>query len=232
MKSVYDFLSLLRDNNCREWFADHKEQYRSVQATHHAFAQRLLDLIATFDSEVSHLSVKDCTYRIYRDIRFSADKRPFKTHMGIFINPPYGKRINTGGYYIHIEPGHSMICAGTIGLEPKIIKAVRQAIFDNIDEYRDIVESAEFRKCFDHLGDNFLKTTPKGFPKDWPHIDYIRPRDFIAMRRIDDRFLCDDNAIEALLPYLVQAKRFNDFINYTIEDFIDGDDHSPLPHIY
>ena len=152
--------------------------------------------------------------------------------MGIFINPPYGKRINTGGYYIHIEPDHSMICAGTIGLEPKIIKAVRQAIFDNIDEYRDIVESAEFRQCFDHLGDNFLKTTPKGFPKDWPHIDYIRPRDFIAMRRIDDRFLCDDNAIEALLPYLVQAKRFNDFINYTIEDFIDGDDHSPLPHIY
>ena len=232
MREILEFLSELHDNNCREWFEANKARYRAVLAQHNANTERLIELISRFDPTVEGLKVSDATYRIYRDIRFSADKRPFKTHMGIFINPPYGKRINTGGYYIHIEPGNSMICAGTIGLEPKIIKAVRQAIFDNIDEFRDIVESTEFRQCFDHLGDNFLKTTPKGFPKDWPHIDYIRPRDFIAMRRIDDRFLCDDNAIEALLPFLVQAKRFNDFINYTIEDFIDGDDHSPLPHIY
>ncbi len=232
MKQVYQFISELTANNNREWFAAHKDEYNKATATFHSFAQRMIDMIATFDSAAAHLSVKDCTYRIYRDVRFSADKRPYKIHMGLFINPPYGKRINTCGYYIHIEPGHSMICAGTIGLESKVIKAIRQAIFDNIDEYRAIVESQEFKGYFSCLGDNFLKTAPKGFPKDWEHIDYIRPRDFIAYQPVDDDFLCSDDIVEKLKKYCIQAKRFNDFINFTIEDFIEGTSSEPLPHIY
>lgn len=232
MKEVYRFLRELSENNNREWFATNKERYHDIQAIFHQLVERLISEISTFDSSAAHLGVKDCTYRIYRDIRFSADKRPYKTHMGIFINPPYGKRVNTCGYYIHLEPENSFVCAGTVCLEPKVIKAIRQAIYDNIDEYRNIVESREFKACYDRLGDNCLKTAPKGFPKDWEHIDYLRPRDFLAMRRLPDDFFCAPDAHIALRPYLEQAKRFNDFINFTIEDFIEGTSSEPLPHIY
>lgn len=232
MNEIYDFLRELTENNNREWFALNKERYLRIQTVFHKFVENIIAEIATFDPSVTHLGIKDCTYRIYRDIRFSADKRPYKTHMGIFINPPYGKRVNTSGYYIHLEPDNSFVCAGTVCLESKIIKAIRQAIYDNIEEYRNIVESKEFKACFNHLGDNYLKTAPKGFPKDWKHIDYLRPRDFIAMRRLPDDFFCKEDTTNRLHPYLVQAKRFNDFINFTIEDFIEDISPEPLPHIY
>lgn len=220
MREILDFLTSLRNNNNREWFNSNKDKYMAIQSKTNRLTEELIAQLSTIDSSASHLSVKDCTYRIYRDIRFSADKSPFKTHIGIFINPPYGKRINTGGYYLHIEPGNSMICAGTVALDTKVVKALRQAIYDNIEEYRAIVESAEFKLCYDKLGLNPLKTAPKGFRKDWEHIDYLRPRDFIAYRELSDNFICNNNLPKILHEYFVQAKRFNDFINFTIEDFI------------
>lgn len=232
MQNVYKFLSDIRLNNNREWFAIHKSEFQQAQTEFFNFVETLLAQIATFDTSVSYLNVKDCTYRIYRDIRFSADKSPYKTHFGTFINPPYGKRHNTCGYYVHIEPGNSFVCAGTVCLESKVIKAIRQSIFDNIEEYRAIVESVEFRQCFDILGDNMLKTYPKGFPKDWEYIDYLRPRDFIAMHRLPDSFFQNRDAAKKLLPYMVQAKRFSDFINYTIEKFLPDYEQEDIPYIY
>ncbi len=232
MNEIFDFLRRLKENNNREWFNNNKSEYLKIRENFDKFVEALLAIISTFDSSVVHLSVKDCTYRIYRDVRFSADKSPYKTHMGIFINPPYGKKANTCGYYIHLEPDNCFVCAGTICLESKIIKAIRQSIYDNIDEYRAIVEDLQFQKHFDKLGDNFLKTAPKGFPKDWEFIDYIRPKDFLAYHNLSEDFFID-NPVKKLLPYLQQAKRFNDFINFTIEDFISDNDESELiPHIY
>lgn len=234
MKNVLDFLRLLRENNNREWFAANKQQYLAVQAKVNEFTEKLIAAVASIESEVGRLTVKDCTYRIYRDTRFSADKTPYKRHIGIFINPPFGKKVNTAGYYVHFEPGNCIICAGTVCLDTPIVKAIRKSIYDNIDDYRAIVESADFTKLFTQLGDNRLKTAPKGYDKNWEYIDYLRPKDFVAYADVADEFFYDESSIiERLMPYIRQAKRFNDFINYTIDDFITPiSDKEEIPYIY
>ena len=220
MEEVFKFLRELSADNNREWFNANKSVYMGVKQKIDDFAQEIINAVGQIDSRALMLGVKDCTYRIYRDVRFSADKSPYKTHFGIFVNPPYGKKCNTCGYYVHIEPGNCIICGGTIGLESKVLAAIRRSIYDNIDEYRSIVESEEFRKCYPYLGDNFLKTVPKGFSKDWEYVDYVRPRDFMCYAKVPDSFFIKSDCIGRLMPYLVQAKRFNDFMNYTIEDYI------------
>lgn len=220
MKQVFSFLRSLRRHNNREWFADHKEQYNNVKETVDLFAAKLIAALATIDPEAARLSPADCTYRIYRDTRFSPDKTPYKTHIGIFICPPFGKKSILGGHYFHLEPDNVLYGAGTWYLPPKVLKALRQSIYDEIDEYRGIVESKEFRKYFTGVGEDLLKTAPKGFDKDWPWVEYLRPRIFCAMAPLTQEVVCAPDAIGQLLEMMRQGKRYIDFINYTIEDYV------------
>lgn len=220
MKQLYSFLRELKLNNNRDWFNANKERYLHAKSEAERLTQDLINAVATVDPEAARLTPADCTYRIYRDTRFSPDKTPYKTHIGIFINPPGGKKALTGGYYFHLEPDNSLIAAGNICHPAPILKALRQAVFDEIDEYRSIVEDPAFLLHFSEIGENPLKTVPKGFPKDWPFLEYIKPRDFTVAGALPDSTLCRRDAAEALLPAIRQAARFNRFINFTIEDFI------------
>ena len=219
MKDILNFLSELKANNCREWFNDNKERYNAVKKSVESLTENLLAMISGFDSEASGLRVADCTYRIYSDTRFSSDKTPFKTHIGIFINPPKGKKSFRSGYYLHIEPGNCLFAAGNIGLPSGMLKAVRQSIYDEIEEYRSIVESEDFKKTFPSIGENMLKTAPKGFPKDWEFIDYLKPKDFCCSCPISDKTMLSPKLLKTLEPIYRRAKRYNDFINYAIDDF-------------
>ena len=218
MKEVFDFLRRLGENNNREWFAEHKEEYMKVKKKVDAVAQELIDLVATIDPRAARFSPKDVTYRIYRDTRFSTNKLPYKTHIGIFVCPPLGKKSLLSGYYLHIEPGNSFIGGGNYGLPGPLLKALRRDIYDKIDEYIGIVESPEFKKYFSYVGEERLKMAPAGFDKDWKYIDYLKPKDFSVWHRLTDRQLSSAKGIRNLLPALVQAKRLNDFINFTIEE--------------
>lgn len=104
MKEIFQFLKALSVNNNREWFKENKNWYLKIKDKSELLAQQLINGVATFDYGASYLTVSDCTYRIYRDTRFSADKTPYKNHIGIFVNPPCGKKSNRMGYYLHIEP--------------------------------------------------------------------------------------------------------------------------------
>lgn len=219
MKEIIDFLKDLAANNNRDWFSTNKERYLMVRESIEALASLMIAAVAEVDPEAGHLTVADCTYRIYRDTRFSPDKTPYKTHIGIFVNPPYGKKGLTGGYYLHIEPGNCMFAAGNICHPAPVLKAIRKAIFDNIDEYISIVEDKAFKKIFPTVGENPLKTAPKGFPKDWEHINYIRPKDYIACKFLNEEDISDKNIIDTLRPVIKQAARYNNFLNFTIEDF-------------
>lgn len=105
MKEVFDFLAQLSQNNNREWFNENKRTYLQVRGKFETFAEQLIGKIAGWDEDIanSNLQVKDCTYRIYRDTRFSKNKEPYKTHMGIFICKG-GKKSPYAGYYLHLEP--------------------------------------------------------------------------------------------------------------------------------
>ena len=220
MKEIFQFLRALRRHNDREWFAAHKQDYLRVKETAENFTARLIAALAGIDPEAARLTPADCTYRIYRDTRFSADKTPYKTHIGIFICPPFGKKSIMAGHYFHLEPDNTFYACGTWYLPPKALKAVRQSIYDEIDEYRSIVESAEFRQYFTSVGEDFLKTAPKGFPKEWQWIDYLRPRMFCATAPLSEQTVCAPDAIDRLLDMMRQGKRLDDFLNYTIEDYI------------
>lgn len=222
MRSIISFLRKLARHNNREWFNAHKDEYLKIKKKSDEIAQRFINAIASVDPDAAALSVADCTYRIYRDVRFSSDKSPYKTHIGIFVNPPYGKKSNRCGYYLHIEPDNVFFCAGTVCLPSHTVTAIRRSIFDEIDEYRDIVENPDFQTLLPELGMNPVKTAPKGFDKDWKYLDYVRPRDFVAASHPfePERYERPD-FVESLMPAISQAKRFNDFINFTIENFAD-----------
>lgn len=218
MKKVFEFLRRLEKNNNREWFAEHKGEYQDVKQIIDLKAQEFIDLVASIDPRASVFTPKDVTYRIYRDTRFSHNKDPYKSHVGIFVCPPFGKKSLFSGYYLHLEPGNSFIGGGNYGLPSSLLRALRKDIYDNIEEYLSIVESDEFKQYFSYVGEEKLKTAPSGFDKNWEYIEYLRPKDFSVWHRLTDREITSANGIQSLLPIITQAKRLNDFINFTLEE--------------
>jgi len=123
-KRILRFLRQVMANNNREWFQEHKKEYEAVRADFEQGVQQTIARIMTFDESIGHLKVKDCTYRFYRDTRFSKDKSPYKNHLGAYISA-HGKKSLHGGYYIHLEPGHCMVACGNYWLPTNILTSCR-----------------------------------------------------------------------------------------------------------
>lgn len=219
MEEILKFLKELSLNNNKEWFDANKGRYLRVKETIESFTTELLNGISEFDEPTKYLTPKDCTYRIYRDTRFSQDKTPYKTHIGIFINPPFGKKSYRMGYYLHIEPASSMIGVGNVCLRPNMITGIRKSIKDNIEEYLGIIENPEFKKIYKKVGENPVKTAPKGFSKDWEHIDLVRPKDFYTSHEVTDKEIVSRNFLKKTIDMFKVGKPFMDFINFTIDEF-------------
>lgn len=220
MKEILTFLKELRNHNDREWFNSNKDWYKNIKSRADILAEQIIAAVAEADPEIGQLRAQDCTYRIYRDTRFSNDKTPYKTHIGIFVTRG-GKKSPYLGYYLHIEPGKSFFACGTIGHTPELLKRLRQSIVDEIEEYREIIGNPAFRKIFTQIGEDLLKTAPKGFDKNWEFIDYLKPRNYCCSTDIlTDRFLTSPNLIERLRPVIEQSHLFNRFMNYTVEQYL------------
>lgn len=215
---IFRFLKELSENNNREWFNEHRQTYTEVQAEFQKLLTVIIDRISLFDESIRGIAAGDCTYRIYRDTRFSSDKTPYKTHIGGYINAK-GKKSDHCGYYIHLEPGNCMLAGGSLCLPPNVLKAVRQSIYDNIEEYRSIVEDPAFKRFYPVVGENFLKTAPKGFPKDFKYIDYLKCKEFVCSYQVPDDFFTAPDLLDRTEEAFRQFKRFSDFLNYTIDDF-------------
>lgn len=157
---VLRFLEAIAQHNDREWFAAHREWYEQARDSFSQMVEALLLRLTELDEGVSWLTVADCTYRFYRDTRFSPDKAPYKRHFGAYCNSRGRKSIH-GGYYIHLQPGHCMVAGGAWCLPPAVLKAVREDIVLRIDEFRSIVEEPRFRALYPEIGDTALKTLPK-----------------------------------------------------------------------
>lgn len=214
---IFQFLNNISANNNREWFNMHKDEYQLAYTEFEKFLAKVIARISLFDPSIRGIQPKDCTYRIYRDTRFSADKTPYKTHIGGYINAK-GKKSNHCGYYLHIEAGKCMLAGGSLCLPSNILKAVRQSIFDNIDEFVSIVEDPAFKKYFPIIGEDFIKTAPKGFPKDFKYIKYLQCRQYTCAYMIPDNFYNSDNYMDEIENVFKQFKRFADFLNFTIDE--------------
>ncbi|MBD5356177.1 MAG: DUF2461 domain-containing protein [Bacteroides sp.] len=215
---IFDFLRELKQNNTREWMAEHTEEYKAVRKLRDETAQLFIDTVASVDPAATGYPLEQSTYRIARDTRFSDDKSPYKTHIGIFVCPPLGKKSLLSGYYLHLEPGKSSLWGGNYCLPNRYLTAIRKDIRDNIDEYISIIESPEFKKFFPSVGFDLLKTAPKGFLRDWEYINYVRPREFAVDYALDDKFFDKKDYMKRLVPILEQVKRLNDFYNFTLTE--------------
>lgn len=218
MKEILDFLTELHDNNNREWFEANKERYRRVLRQHHANAERLIELIAKFDSSVEGLKVADCTYRIYRDTRFSKDKTPYKDFFSLFVARG-GKRSGYGGYYLHISPkGHtwgegSFLAAGNVCPEPYVLRSLREEIEDHAAEMVANIEHSGFSlDC-----SNALKRTPRDFSVA-PEYEYLlRQRELCLSLPLDSEWFMQADWMERTAEHFRRCKPFLEQMNRAIE---------------
>ena len=144
-KMILKFLREVMKNNNRPWFQEHKAEYEAARQEFEQGIAAAIGRIMTFDEEIKHVTVKDTTYRFYRDTRFSPDKSPYKNHFGAYINA-HGKKALRGGYYINLEPGNCLMAVGNYWLPTNILTSCRNEMMANTDEWLKCVENKEFLK--------------------------------------------------------------------------------------
>ena len=210
---ILKFLRDIKNNNNREWFEKNKPRYLEAKLGFEEFVAALLKEIVKFDEGLAGLDPKKLPFRIYRDVRFSKDKRPYKTNMGAGFSPN-GKLVQEPGYYIHIQPGNKSFVAGGIYMpDPANLAKVRQEIDYNIDKLKKVMSSAAFRKMFDGFDDfDKLKTMPKGYAKDHPQIDLLKHKSFIVSHAFTDKEIADKKFVQNAAKCCRAIKPLNDFI--------------------
>ena len=216
---ILDFLKELKENNNREWFNAHKDSYLKAKKIFEELVTILILKIGEFDEEVKYLTPSECIFRIYRDVRFSPDKSPYKTHFGAYIAPGGGRKSILGGYYIHLENEHSMLGGGIYCPEPDALKKIRLSVFENYDELEEILNDPQFVSIFGKMdSDERLKKVPAGFPADFKGIEYLKFKHFLASHFLSDPAVLKED-LTVYAPKIFKALRpFNRFFNEILED--------------
>ena len=216
---ILQFLTELRKNNNREWFQANKERHDALRKNFIDTVQELIQQISVFDPEVAGLEAKNCLFRIYRDIRFSPDKTPYKTHFSAYIAKG-GKNSEYGGYYIHLEPGSCMLSGGIWMPQPKLLKMLRQDIYDQIEEFTAILENPTFKKVYPKMEGDVLTRMPVGFPADSPYGYILKHKDFSVISSKPDSFFLQKDWMKKAVADFSLLQPFNHFLNYTVDEFL------------
>jgi uncharacterized protein (TIGR02453 family) len=219
MQEVLNFLSELRVNNNKEWFDQNRGRYEESRKKVLFLTELVIHEIGGFDPEIGNLNAKDCVFRIFRDVRFSTDKTPYKVNMGSFI--ARGGRKSVGaGYYLHIEPGGSFVGGGAYCPPADSLKALRTEIFDHPEEFKHLINSAPFRKMYPEMYDDKLKTAPKGFPKDFPEIDLLKYKSYAFTSRIADEVVVGNAYVGRIIGAFKELAPVNRFLNTALDKWL------------
>src|SRR3990170_1762510 len=207
LKSTLEFLKGLKRNNNRTWFQAHRAEYDEASLAFEAFVGVLIDELRPTE-RLGALSPKDCIFRIYRDVRFSKDKTPYKTHMSAYIAPG-GRKSMAVGYYIQISPdGESIIAGGLHEPDPKRLAKFRQVIERDPRPFKKIIGAKAFREYFGEVEGEKLATAPRGYSKDHPEIELLRMKQITAYHRIPDRQLLAPDLVKETVKGLKLMKPF------------------------
>lgn len=211
---TFKFLKELKKNNNKPWFDENRKRYEAAKTDFYQFANEIIKNIAAFDTTVAHLTAKDCAFRINRDIRFSKDKSPYKTNMGAFISKG-GKKVNTAGYYIHIEPGQCFMAGGFYMPDAPQLAKIRQEIDYGFTDWKKIVSGKSFKKHFPNgvEGIETLSRPPKGYDESNPAIEYLKMKSYIVSTKLADAVLEDKKAVKELAKTFAVIKPMIDFLN-------------------
>lgn len=215
MGRLFDFLNKLAIHNNREWFHHNKGEFDELRALWINDIQRLISLMSKYDDTLNGVDAKDCVYRIYRDIRFSPNKLPYKTYFSAVIAQG-GRKTLKGCCYLHVQPGESGLHGGIWCPEMPLLTRLRHEVEDNIDEFMAIINDAEFKERYRLVGDS-LKSMPKGFDKDSPYGEYIKKKEYLVSMPVGDDYFLDENWVARVAYDFKFIKPFNDFLNYVFE---------------
>lgn len=218
VKDILDFLKKLSANNNREWFLLNKSKYEASKTELEAIVADLLKEISAFDTDIKFVSPKDCVFRIYKDVRFSHDKTPYKTNMGAIIRKGGRGGPNYAGYYLHFEPGGCFLAGGIWMPEAPLLKAIRTEILYNSDSYLKIINDKQFKKFFGVVDGDKLVNAPKDFPKDFEHIDLLKLKSYAMMHYYDPSKMTQKELVAYITKVFRLMKPYNDFLNHVVPE--------------
>jgi uncharacterized protein (TIGR02453 family) len=210
---TFRFLKDLKENNQRDWFNGHKDLFLKIKEDLETYVDALIQDFLPFEPSIQGLTGKKSVMRIYRDVRFSLDKSPYKVNFGASFHDP-NRKGNFPGYFLSIGPESSFLAGGYWMPDPTILKSIRQEIDYNPEKFQSILSQRSFKEFFGELGqESKLKSSPKGYSDQHPLIEILKLRSFTASFPIGDLGLLDGKAypiilegLKALIP-LIQFLR-------------------------
>ncbi len=220
MKDLYRFFDELAANNNRQWFEANRHRYLELRELWLADIDRMIRAMAVWEPGVATQTARSSAYRIYRDTRFSLDKTPYKTHFSASVSP-FGRKTDHAGYYIETGIARTYdqgVYAGLWAIEPAMLRKLRHAIVDNIEEWEEIVNSPEMLREFPDWCSTMLKTMPKGWDRNHPQAFYLRMTNYGKFQHLDRDFFCRADWPEAAAAKFHILKPMVDFLNYSMDE--------------
>ena len=218
-KETIGFIEDLARNNTTEWMHANKKRYENYKKEYYSFVASILAELKPLDKSLELLEVKNCTFRINRDIRFSKNKQPYKTNISAWFSTNKAVK-NAPGYYVHFEKGMSFVAGGTYCPEPNDLKKIRKEIEFFHDDLETILNNSEFKKEYEALSveeNNKLKNAPKGFDINHPAIELLKFKSFTASQKLDDKLFTDKDFAKTIAKKMIVLKPLNDFLNRALE---------------
>lgn len=219
---LYEFLTELSQNNTREWFQANRKRYDILRTMWEHDLMRLIGCMSSWEPQLKYLTPKTVAYRIYRDTRFSQDKTPLKTYFAASFSP-FGKSTHRAAYYLQLGPDlgsrfESGLYGGMWCPDSQMLKKVRHAIIDNIEEFQQITSDSKLQRLYPEWIGNKLKTVPKGYDRDHPQAEILRLKDYGRFCPCDMTFFCDPDWPEAASERFRILRPLVEFLNYSLDE--------------
>lgn len=222
MKEVLEFLQQLEQNNNKEWMDANRQRYQHARAAFHDLVSELLKQLVDIEPGLAPLRPQDCIFRQNRDIRFSANKNPYKIHMAAYFAVG-GKKSDGPAYYLHIQPGENFIGGGIYWPASETLKKIRQEIDYSGQELAAIVDEPAFKHQFRQLEGEKLKSSPKDYSKEHPYIEFLKMKSFIAGHGLTDQEVISPDLLTHIMGSFRLMKPLNDFLARAVEESESGE---------
>lgn len=211
-ENIFKFLQKLEKNNNRKWFAENKHLYTAAFDDMLKVLERLIPRVGEYDDDIKNLEAKKCMFRIYRDVRFSKDKLPYKLNFGGFLVKG-GRNSGNAGYYLHLENNNSFIAGGIYMPPASKLKKIRQEIYYNVDEFKVIIENKENVKYFKEISGDKLIRPPKDFDRDFPDIELLKYKSYGFIHHITNKECLNPDFEEYVINIFKQLSPMVKFLN-------------------